>query len=294
MLILYALLQIPVTAVVATSALAPAWVWSRWSRYHQHKQAPQPAGWPEFPLRMVEEGRDIGRMVMYGVRGSFRGNLRDVPDPKGPPVLCIHGYTMNSSNFWALRAELERRGRPSQGIWLGLPGKPVMAYAPGVVAALKDLVDRFGAVDVVAHSMGGIVLRVALRQHPELARHVRRIVTLGSPHRGTAGARGPIGWLPEPADLHRRSRLLADLPDFRALAPRASVFTIGGTLDLVVYPPETAHLEGTRRFDLPVGHLGLVVDPGMARFVADLLTGGEPSPGVGPAEGEGASDAEVH
>ena len=86
MLILYALLQVPVTAVVAGSALGPAWVWSRWSRYFRKKvaDAPPPAGWPEFPQRMVEEGRDLGRMVAYGVRGSFRGGLNSFDEPRTP------------------------------------------------------------------------------------------------------------------------------------------------------------------------------------------------------------------
>ncbi len=219
----------------------------------------------------MEEGRDLGRMMVYGVRGSFRGALKPHPAPTGPPVLCIHGYTMNGSNFFGIRAELERRGRASRAIWLGLPGKRIQAYAPGVAHALREMIHAHGTIDVVAHSMGGIVLRVALRDNPELGPHIRRIVTLGTPHRGTAGARGPLGWLPEPADLHRRSPLLAALPDFRKLAPQAEVSTVGSPYDLVVYPPESTRLDGARHFDRPLSHIGLVVHPSMAGFVADLL-----------------------
>lgn len=276
MLILYTLLQVPVSVAVATSVIPPAWVWFRWHGYHRRKAEgkPLPATWSEFPLRMVEEGRDLGRMVHYGVRGSFRGALKPNPEASGPPVLCIHGYTMNGSNFFGIRAELERRGRPSRAIWLGLPGKRVQAYAPGVAHALREMIHEHGTIDVVAHSMGGIVLRVALHDNPELAPHIRRVVTLGTPHHGTAGARGPLGWLPEPADLHRRSPLLAKLPDFRTLAPAAEVFTVGSPFDLVVYPPESTRLEGARHFEVPYSHIGLVVHPSMATFVADLLGNG--------------------
>ncbi|MHC9296088.1 esterase/lipase family protein [Mycobacterium sp. LTG2003] len=59
--------------------------------------------------------------------------------------------------------------------------------------------DTFRGVDIVAHSMGGLVVRKALAELHEgerdSARHlIHRIVTLGTPHRGIAFQRFP-GWL---------------------------------------------------------------------------------------------------
>jgi pimeloyl-ACP methyl ester carboxylesterase len=40
-------------------------------------------------------------------------------------------------------------------------------------------------IHIVAHSMGGLVIRTALMRHPELWRHVGKIVFLGTPHYGS-------------------------------------------------------------------------------------------------------------
>jgi hypothetical protein len=56
--------------------------------------------------------------------------------------------------------------------------------------------EEFTGVDIVAHSMGGLVLREALRQFEaaesgSAGRMIHRIVTLGTPHRGIAFQRIP-------------------------------------------------------------------------------------------------------
>jgi hypothetical protein len=56
--------------------------------------------------------------------------------------------------------------------------------------------ETFAGVDIVAHSMGGLVLREALRQFQEAesgsaAQMIHRVVTLGTPHRGIAFQRIP-------------------------------------------------------------------------------------------------------
>ncbi|MFE5594921.1 lipase family alpha/beta hydrolase [Streptomyces sp. NPDC056549] len=45
-------------------------------------------------------------------------------------------------------------------------------------------------VHVVAHSMGGLVLRTALMRHPDLWNHVGRIVFIGTPHYGSPAIGG--------------------------------------------------------------------------------------------------------
>jgi hypothetical protein len=61
--------------------------------------------------------------------------------------------------------------------------------------------ETFHGVDIIAHSMGGLVLREALRQlhtrqQGSAAALIHRIVTLGTPHRGIAFQRIP-GWVLE-------------------------------------------------------------------------------------------------
>ncbi|MCF6523810.1 triacylglycerol lipase [Streptomyces sp. JJ36] len=78
----------------------------------------------------------------------------------------------------------------------------------------------FTGVDIVAHSMGGLVVRSALRQLKEAGKDpaelVHRIVTLGTPHRGIA-----FQLLPD--------RLLRALPGFRDAADEFAAFDPGST-----------------------------------------------------------------
>ncbi|KOV57688.1 hypothetical protein ADL01_39800 [Streptomyces sp. NRRL WC-3618] len=90
-----------------------------------------------------------------------------------------------------------------------------------IIRAGAELTDQvFSGVDVIAHSMGGLVVRAALRQLKEAGDRpeelVHRIVTLGTPHRGIA-----FQYLPE--------WLLRAVPQVSAAADEMASFDPGGT-----------------------------------------------------------------
>ena len=214
-------------------------------------------------------------MAWWMVRGFGRNGLRQ---PTGttvaPPVLCIHGYLRNGTCMWGIRRALERRGRPTRSVSMGLPFRSVEGYAPKLEAALRELTERFPGekLDVVAHSMGGIVLRLVLAENPDLAATVGRIITLGSPHRGTAAVRG-VRLAPEARQLAIGSRFLAALPDLLDSAPDAELFTCAAELDFIVYPKSTSHPPGSRAVDFErPSHPGLVADRDVIAFVAETLS----------------------
>jgi triacylglycerol esterase/lipase EstA (alpha/beta hydrolase family) len=148
---------------------------------------------------------------------------------------------------------------------------------PPLDRALRELVAAApdGQVDVVAHSMGGIILRMVLARDPSLAMHVRRIVTLGSPHAGTAGARGlPLTTVKA---LGRRSPLLKELSTF---PESARLTTIAARHDLVVYPQETAYLPGARVIELDgPGHTGLLTSRACITQVVEVVCAAESATG---------------
>ena len=115
-------------------------------------------------------------------------------------------------------------------------------------------------------------MRQVLSEEPELARAVRRIVTLGSPHRGTAFlGRWPLGRsvsrIMAPA-----SEYLSQLPDFRATVPEATVMTMAALPDLVVYPTRSSHLAGTLRVNLlGIGHSALIVHARVTEIVVTAI-----------------------
>lgn len=169
---------------------------------------------------------------------------------------------MNSTCMWGIRLRLEKMGRPTRAVFMGAPLPTPLSYARPLARVMRELADQFSeeGFDIVAHSIGGVMIREVLRQHPDLASSVHRIVTLGSPHDGTAVVRwikfGPVYKI-----LALDSPYLQELGDFRTLAPRATATTIATWHDLVVYPVPTCHLEGARHVTLDkISHLGLMTE----------------------------------
>ncbi len=114
---------------------------------------------------------------------------------RGPrPLIVLHGYAMNRANFVVLAHRLAKRGiGPIYGFEYWTLGRTAAA-----ARQLGWFVDQVRAatgasqVDLVGHSMGGVVARyyVALGGGDGT---VNRLITIGSPHGGTELSRIGIG-----------------------------------------------------------------------------------------------------
>ena len=173
------------------------------------------------------------------------------------PVLLVHGLACNAGVWSRLIPRLRAAGfAPIRAVQLTPFGEDIDALAHRLARELAELHAQARApVTVVAHSLGGLVSRAALREvAPQV---VRRLVTVGTPHHGAALARlshaPPVGqmrpdcgWL---AELNARQ---ASLP-----VPVTSLFSLD---DNFVTPPRSAELEGARSQALRgLGHFGLLV-----------------------------------
>jgi len=114
---------------------------------------------------------------------------------KGPrPVILLHGYAMNRANFLPLAYRLAKNGLgPVFGFEYWTLGR-VAAGARQLGWFVDEVRERTGAteVDLIGHSMGGVVARyyVTLAGGDP---YVRNLITLGSPHAGTDVSRLGIG-----------------------------------------------------------------------------------------------------
>lgn len=177
----------------------------------------------------------------------------------GPAVICVHGFTQDGTNWIGLRRRLYRQGRASRAMYLGRPLQPLAGYVPKLERVLEEALAKADEVDVVCHSMGGIILRMVLVRRPEWADRLRNIVTLGSPHAGTASPRG-FAFAADMRGLGRRSEVLATLPVLTDLAPNASVTSVYTRRDFIVYPASSSHIPGATNHMLTgIGHGGLLV-----------------------------------
>jgi len=102
-------------------------------------------------------------------------------------IVTVHGLWMRAGAMIALQRRLQRHGFDVQGFTYST----VRQSLEGNAKALADFIDRVPgdhAVHLVAHSLGGVVIRAMLDQRTPA--RLRRVVMLGSPLRGSRiGAR---------------------------------------------------------------------------------------------------------
>jgi len=132
--------------------------------------------------------------------GSVIGRLAESErDPRcagdGAPVVLLPGCCAPTRSLVALERRIERTlERPAVRFPLAsgalLPIVDVRRSAAQAESLLEELArDRsFAYVDVVGHSLGGLVAAYWLKRI-DRGRRIRRVVTLGTPHAGTPIAR---------------------------------------------------------------------------------------------------------
>ena len=230
-----------------------------------------------YPLGLVRQRRhaDPKRLTLDGLdpvrRGLFAGDV----EAAGTPIVLVHGIVDNHSTFTVLRRALRRRGfervvSVDYG-WLATDLQTLAARLSAEVARVC-IQAGYEQVNVVAHSMGGLVARYYVQRLGGDAR-VHTLVTMGTPHAGTRWADG----LPHPLvrQLRPGSRFLAELA---APSPgcRTRFVVVWSDLDQVVIPRENARL---RHPDLDVheiavhgvGHMSLPVDGWVVHEVCTAL-----------------------
>lgn len=175
------------------------------------------------------------------------------------PLLLIHGIVCNYSIWRPWLARLQAAGFwPVRAVNLEPLFADIEVHATRVAQELRTLQRESGGarVSIIAHSMGGLVARAALRRlGPEA---IRAVVTLASPHHGTRLARW-FPWLPPMRQMAPDSswlRALNGAQEGHLPAPLTSIYSLE---DNLVVPARSSRLEGAHSHELRgFGHLGLL------------------------------------
>lgn len=200
-------------------------------------------------------------------RSSVEGER--APGERGPPVVLLHGYLMNRTNWIWLGPRLASRGiGPLYGTSYFSP-QSLDQSAEHLARFVDDVRAREGSeqVDIIAHSLGGVVARHYV-EHLGGASRVRRVVTIATPYRGTLWA-----WL---AFGGARSALLRHEREPGANPGGVPFFSIWSRSDNIVVPSTSSELTrdpGDRAdvvFD-DLGHGALLFSPRVADAIADRL-----------------------
>ena len=205
----------------------------------------------------------------FGARtlGDFSASRR--------PVVLLHGFASTPATLAFLARyvshQLNRRVlRPSLGFGWGDLSTAAQQVAAAIAAA------RFDEVDVVGHSLGGLVATELLKSVDRGSR-VRRVITLGTPHAGVPVARfaamATLGLSPSMRQLVPGSRFLARLAE-RAVPKGSQLVAISGSADTLV-PERSSWLSVAPRQCFlrlrNMGHMQLVFHGDSLRLVGELL-----------------------
>ncbi|WP_374358922.1 esterase/lipase family protein [Pseudoduganella danionis] len=180
------------------------------------------------------------------------------PGQHGLPVLLIHGYGCNSGYWRPLSSLLNQAGIAHLGVDLEPPGASIDDFAPQVRAAIEQLCAATGQqrVVIVGHSMGGLVARAYLRRYGADA--VARVITLGTPHQGTALSLARYGIGQNVQQMLYDSEWLRTLAAGEANLQRGLFSTIYTLHDNIVAPAQSALLTGARQLAFEgIGHVAL-------------------------------------
>jgi triacylglycerol lipase len=172
-------------------------------------------------------------------------------------LVLLHGLAANRGGLLPLQAYLRATGHRNQFAFNYRSRGSVEALALRLKRELDSRI-RGGRIDIVAHSMGGLVARWYLQQLGG-ARRVDRLITLGTPHCGTHAANFLPSALVRQLTPHSPFiRHLNTLP-----APEGvQVTSIMAGRDLLVQPSEAAGCPFGQRLDFPdLGHVELLFRP---------------------------------
>lgn len=136
--------------------------------------------WHEF----VTIAGNSPRMILYALL---------MPDPAPlraeRPVLLLHGVLCNAGVWHPFARWAGRKGiRPIYALSYGPPLASIELFAEQAAAKIDQIRAETHAkrVVVIAHSMGGLVMRAYLRRHG--GAKVAKLVTVGTPHEGSVHA----------------------------------------------------------------------------------------------------------
>jgi pimeloyl-ACP methyl ester carboxylesterase len=182
-------------------------------------------------------------------------------------LVFVHGLKANRASFFPLQAYLQLNGHRRQYSF----NYPARGSIESLAIRLRDEIDRNvrgGRIDLICHSMGGLVARFYVQELGG-SRRVDRVITLGTPHHGTHAS------LYLPTVL--ASQMKPEGPFIEHLnrlppPPSVAFSSFAGGKDIIVLPRSSALCPfGQARMIDNLGHMSLLLSPIAFSAVRDAL-----------------------
>lgn len=193
----------------------------------------------------------------------------EIAEGERRPIVLLHGFALTQTSWLVLGRRLARRGLGPLFGTTYFSLQSVRTSAEHLAMFVEEVCKRTGAarVDIVAHSMGGVVARYYLERLGGAAR-LGRLVTIASPHGGTR--MGRFGIAEGARDLAIGSRLIAELTPPPADAPYTSIWSRS---DSIVLPQASSSIapHGEDLVFDDLGHLSLLASRRVVAAIAARL-----------------------
>lgn len=208
-----------------------------------------------------------------------------VPQDRPGPVLLVPGYGGSTTSLQVLADALTADGRDARVVKpTGTGTQDLREQADHLGTVVNDVLAETGApsVDLVGYSAGGVVVRIYVADLGG-GSHVRRAVTLASPHHGTdlaslAGALGSTACPTACQQLAPDSDLLRHLNAGDETPPGPDWVALWTDDDATVVPPDSGSLDGALDLSLQavcpglhVGHPEVPRTPAVIAIVESVL-----------------------
>ncbi len=202
--------------------------------------------------------------------GWFPARLPSKQHGGMPPVILLHGLFQNRSCMSWLQRRLRTAGY-RQVISINTPPSRDLENLTELLAKKVDELRirlKIDKVILVGHSMGGLIARNYVQNRGGTA-YVERVVTLGSPHRGSKLA--PFALSSMGKSLLPGSEFIRQFNDI-AWPQEIPIVTIYTRYDNIVMPADLARMPGARAVELDgMGHTALLFHPRALQAVVDAL-----------------------
>ena len=214
-----------------------------------------------------------------------------VPDDPGRPgqrgVVLVHGFVCNRGLWTPWLRQLRERGIPFVAVNLEPVFGGIDRYPAIIEAAVRQLEAHTGCAPVlVCHSMGGLAARAWMRDF-DGDRRVHRVVTIGTPHRGTF--LGRYGRTPNTRQMREGSGWLQQLAAQEPPERYRRFVCYWGHCDNIVFPASTATLPGAdNRHVAGVAHVDMAFHPEVVNEVLALVAASASSSSESSTRGAGA------
>lgn len=198
-----------------------------------------------------------------------------------PPVILLQGFLGTSSVLKPLDEYLQKQGRNVFVVDLGIVNiQDIRESAEKLLFEIERIMDEyskrfdFQEVDMVAHSMGGLIALYYVRR---LGGHrlVRNLITLGTPYRGTYAAGLGValfGLLSKGVwQMLPGSRFLKELHEIPKEAQDTHLVSLAAQHDTLC-PPSSCFLKGATNRIVPLGHASLLMDERVFRSIDSFLS----------------------